>query len=42
MFVIRDPKTFCLNFDWPQDIGENLKHKIEFIMKTMNLLLGLK
>ena len=32
--VIRDPKTFCFNFDWPKDVDENLKHEIEFIIKT--------
>ena len=34
MIVIRDPKTFCLNFDWPRDVHENLKHEIEFITKS--------
>ena len=29
--VIRDPKAFY--FDWPKDVDENLKHKIEFIIK---------
>ena len=42
MFVIRDPKTFCLDFDWPPDIGENLKHKTEFIMKNNESLAGIK
>ena len=23
IIVIRDPKTFCFNFDWPKDDGEN-------------------
>ena len=27
IIVIRDPKTFCFNLDWPKDIDENLKHK---------------
>ena len=36
MIAIRDPKTFCLNIDWPKDVNENLKHKIEFI-KALNL-----
>ena len=35
--VIRDPRTFYLDFDWPKDVDENLKHKIEFITKVMNL-----
>ena len=30
--VIRDPKAFY--FDWPKDVDENLKHKIEFIIKS--------
>ena len=30
MIVIRDPKTFCFNFDWPKDVDGNLKHEIEF------------
>ena len=34
MIVIRDPKTFCLDFDWPKDVDENLKHKIEFNIKS--------
>ena len=34
MLVIRDPKTFCFNFDWPKDADENLKHQIEFIIKS--------
>ena len=34
MIVIRDPKTFCFNFDWPKHVNENLKHEIEFIIKS--------
>ena len=34
MIVIRDPKTFCFNFDWPKYVDENLKHGIEFIIKS--------
>ena len=34
MIVIRDPKTFCFNFDWPKDVDENLKHGTEFIIKN--------
>ena len=34
MIVIRDPKTFCFNFDWPKDVDENLKHETEFIIKS--------
>ena len=33
MIVIRDPKTFCFDFDWPKDVDENLKLEIEFIIK---------
>ena len=32
MIAIRNPKTFCFNFDWPKDVAENLKHEIEFII----------
>ena len=34
MIVIRDPKFFCFDFDWPKDFDENLKHKIELIIKS--------
>ena len=34
IIVIRDPKTFCFNFDWPKDLDENLKHEIEFFIKS--------
>ena len=34
MIVIRDPKACCFNFDWPKDVDENLKHEIEFIIKS--------
>ena len=30
MIVIRNPKTFCFNFDWPKDVDGNLKHEIKF------------
>ena len=33
MILIRDPETFCFNFDWLKDVDENLKHEIEFIIK---------
>ena len=32
--MIRDPKTFYFNFDWPKYVDENLKHEIEFIIKS--------
>ena len=34
MFVIREPKTFYFGFDLPKDIDKNLKHKIEFFIKS--------
>ena len=34
MIAIRDPKTFCFNFDWPKDVDDNLKHEIEFNIKS--------
>ena len=30
MIVIRDPKTFYFNFDFPEDVDVNLKHKLNF------------
>ena len=33
IIVIRDPKTFCFNFDCPKDVDDYLKHKIEFAIK---------
>ena len=38
MVLIRDPKTFCFNFDWPKYFDENLKHKIEFTIKSKRYL----
>ena len=34
MTVMRDPKTFCFNFERPKCVEENLKYLIEFIIKT--------
>ena len=34
MIVMGDPKTFYFDFDWPKDVDENLKHEIEFIVKS--------
>ena len=34
MIVIRDPKTFYFNFDWPKYVDENLKHEIKFLIKN--------
>ena len=33
MIVIRDPKTFY--FEWPKAVDQNLKHEIEFIIKSI-------
>ena len=32
--VIRDPKISCFSFDWPEVVDENLKHEIEFMIKS--------
>ena len=37
MVLIKEPKTFYFYFDWRKDVIKNLKHKIEFIIKAMNL-----
>ena len=34
MVIIRDLETFYFHFDWPKDVDENLKHEIEFIIKS--------
>ena len=34
MVVIREPKTFYLDFDLPKDVDKNLKDEIEFIIKA--------
>ena len=34
MIVIRDPKTFCFNFDLPKEDDENLNREIELIIKS--------
>ena len=38
MIVIRDTKTFCLNFNLTKDADDNLKHRIECIIKNNNFL----
>ena len=38
MILVRDPKTFYFGFDWPIDVDENLKHKFEFIIKSIESL----
>ena len=32
--VIRDPNTFYSGFDWSRNVNENLKHDINFIIKS--------
>ena len=34
LIVIRYSLTFSLNFHWPKDVDENLKHEMEFIIKS--------
>ena len=34
MVVIRDPKKVYFDFDWSKGLDKNLKHRIEFIMKS--------
>ena len=34
MILIKEHKTSYFDFDWPKDVDENLKHKIEFIIKN--------
>ena len=42
MIEIRDLKTFCLTFHWPKDVDKNLKHEIEFIIKSNESLAEIK
>ena len=32
--MTRDPKTFYFDFDWPKEVDENLKHEVEFTIKS--------
>ena len=34
MIFITDPPKFSFCFDWPADVDQNLKYKIEFIIKS--------
>ena len=34
MILVRDSKTFYFDFDCPKDANKNLKHEIEFIIKS--------
>ena len=38
IILIKDPKTFYFNFDWPKDVDKNSKHKTKQ-MDHMNLFL---
>ena len=38
MIVIRDPKTFCFNSDFPNDVDKNLKREIEKVIKSYKSL----
>ena len=38
MIVIRELKTFYFDFDWPNNVDENLKHVIKFIIKRIESL----
>ena len=40
MIVIWDAKTFYFNFVWSKDADENLKHDIEFSIKSNESLAG--
>ena len=42
MIVIKDPKTFSFHFDRPKYFDENLKHEIEFIIKSSESLIDNK
>ena len=42
VILIRDPKPFCFSFDWPKNVDDNLKHKIEFIIKINESIPGNK
>ena len=38
MILIREPQTFCFNFNWLKYVDKNLKHEIEFIVKSIESL----
>ena len=42
MSAKRDRKIFYFYFDSPKDVDENLKHKIQFIIKSNESLAGNK
>ena len=35
MVVIREPQTFYFDFDWSKYVDENLKHEVEFVIKSL-------
>ena len=37
MIIIRDPKTFCFEFE-AKDVDKNLKHEIDFIIENSESL----
>ena len=36
--VIREPKFFYFDFDWPKNVDENLKYETEFIINIKETL----
>ena len=38
MVVMKDPKTFYFDFDWPKDVEKNLKHETEYIIEIYESL----
>ena len=38
MIVIRDWKTFYFGFDWTKGVDKNLKHEVEYIIKSNEAL----
>ena len=34
MIVMRNPESFCFDFNLPKDVGDNLEREIEFIIKN--------
>ena len=42
MIVLMDPKTFCFDIDWSEDVDQNLKQEVEFIIKSNEFLAGNK
>ena len=42
MIVIRDPKSFYFDFDWPENVDKNLKCETQFTRKNNESLAGNK